>query len=409
MKRYLCILLAAMCLSNMVGCGENANKQAPPTTVTEAQVTATAEATETPMPETPAPTQKISVDRSAAMAFTHSLSNGWNLGNTLDAVGSLMHPQPIAHEIAMGNPVTTEEMIKLVKEAGFGTLRIPVTWMVNLGEAPEYKIDDPWLDRVEEVVNYGLNNDLTVILNAHHEFWIKPREDKYEKVSAQLSRLWQQVAERFNKYDNRLIFEGMNEPRLIDTELEWTGGDTESRGVINKLNQVFVETVRRTGGNNATRMLMIPTYAAATDEAVLNDFTVPDDPNIIVSLHAYTPYPFALQPEGVEAWSSKNPEDTKDVDALFERIDRFFISKGIPVIIGETGARNRGNLEARVDWAQYFSVKAQAMGVPLIWWDNGTFTGNGERLGLLDRRGMKWEFIEIINAFQNKLEENGIE
>jgi endoglucanase len=151
-------------------------------------------------------------------------------------------------------------------------------------------------------------------------------------------------------------------------------------------------------------MLMLPGYAASADDAVLKSFELPDDRNLIVSVHAYTPYTFALSDSpSANVWSADNPNFTRDIDSLFARLDSYFISKGIPVIMGECGARNKnGNTEARAAWARYYTDKGREIGVPCVWWDNGAFTGSGECFGLMDRRNLNWKYPEIVDAFLGK-------
>ena len=326
------------------------------------------------------------------------LKIGWNLGNTLDATGG---GALLTSEMSWGNPKTKEEMIIAVKEAGFNVVRIPISWGNHLGPEPDYIINNAWLDRVNEVVDYAINNDLYVIINMHHEEWHFPSYDNYETASTILTKVWAQIAERFKSYDEHLIFEGMNEPRMKGTPQEWTGGNPEARDVINKLNQDFVDTIRNSGGNNPYRHLMIPTYAASSDPKTWKDFVIPDDDKVIVSIHAYTPYNFALNKNGTDKWSPTNRNDTREIDSLMDNLYNTFISKGQPVILGEFGAMDKNNLEDRVAWAKYYVQKAKEKGIPCIWWDNGAFTGSGELFGLLDRRTLEWKYPEIVEALMS--------
>ena len=326
---------------------------------------------------------------------------GWNLGNTFDATGG---GALLSTEMSWGNPATKEEMFIKVKEAGFNTIRIPVSWGNHLGPEPDYTIHTVWLDRINEVVDFAIDNDMYVILNMHHEEWHFPSYDNLEKADTILRKAWAQIAERFKDYDEHLIFEGMNEPRMKGTPQEWTGGNAEAIDVINQLNQSFVETIRNSGGNSPYRHLMIPTYAASSDPKTWKDFIIPEDDKIIVSIHAYTPYNFALNKYGTAEWSPQNTSDTKDIDYLMENLYNSFISKGQPVILGEFGAMDKDNLEARVLWAKYYIQKATEKGIPCIWWDNGAFIGDGELFGLLDRRKGEWQQPDIIEALMSGLE-----
>lgn len=344
----------------------------------------------------------LSIRDIPSMELVKEFQIGWNLGNTLDATGG---GALLTTEMSWGNPRTSEELLKTVKESGFQIVRIPVSWGNHLGPEPDYEIHEIWLERVKEVVDYGINNDLYVILNMHHEEWHYPTYDNLENATTILTKVWTQIAEEFKDYDEHLIFEGMNEPRLKGTPLEWNGGNEEARDVINQLNQFFVDTIRNADGNNPYRHLMIPTYAASSDSKTWKDFVIPVDDKIIVSIHAYTPYNFALNINGTSEWSSENPNDTRDIDNLMDNLYNSFISKGHPVIIGEFGAMEKENSEARVNWSKYYTEKASEKRIPCIWWDNGAFTGGGELFGLLDRRENVWIHQDIVNALMEGLVE----
>jgi endoglucanase len=335
------------------------------------------------------------------MDYVSKLATGWNLGNTLDAAPAVNNDR--FQELAWGNPATSFDMIKMVADAGFDILRVPVTWMKQTGPAPDYMINPMFMERVTEVVNYGLDNGLTVILNSHHEDWDFPSDENYKANAERYTKLWTQIAENFKDCDDRLIFEGLNEPRKRGTNVEWNGGDDEGKRVVNQYANDFVNAVRATGGNNAARMLMVTAYAASSEEHTMLDFVIPDDPNLIVSVHAYTPYRFALDTSlSAKEFPGTNANNTRDIDTLFERLDRIFLQKGIPVILGECGALNKDNTEARIEWAKYFAGKGREYGVPVCWWDNGAFSGNGENFGLLNRRELRWEYPEIVQAFVGK-------
>ncbi len=328
---------------------------------------------------------------------------GWNLGNTMDATGGT----GINSELSWGNPMTKKEMVDILKAAGFNVLRIPTTWEKHLGPAPDYKIDERWLNRVRDIVDYGIGNDMFVILNMHHEEWHFPSYENEEAAIKILTAVWRQIADCFEAYDEHLIFEGLNEPRQKGTAYEWNGGNKEGWDVVNQFNAAFVETIRNAGGNNPLRHLMIPPYAAAANTKTWSGFTVPEDDKIIVSMHAYTPYNFTLNIKGTPEWSTGKVSDTNEIDSLMNNLDKYFISKGIPVIIGEFGAMNKDNIEARTAWAEYYVKKAGEIGIPCIWWDNGAFSGDGELFGLLDRRNLSWKYPDIVDAMMKGITESG--
>ena len=337
-----------------------------------------------------------------ASQLTTEMGAGWSLGNTLDSIHRA-GGAPEQQETAWGNPITTPEMIRLVADSGFNTLRIPVTWEPHIGPAPGYTVDEAWLGRVQEIVDYGFAAGLYVIINMHHEAWHFPSYENYDEAAARMTAVWAQIAERFRGYSEKLIFEDLNEPRMTGTPFEWTGGNAEARDVVNRWNADFVKTIRAGGGHNAGRWLMVPTIAASGDGTALTGFVKPDDDRVIVSIHAYAPYNFALNtnaPDDVR-FDLADPLHTMDIDALFKRLDMVFLSKGIPVVLGEIGCINKNNPEARADWARYYTETAKSYGIPCIWWDNGISMAydGGEGFGLMDRRNLEWWYPEIVEAF----------
>jgi endoglucanase len=323
---------------------------------------------------------------------------GWNLGNTMDSLNSnlVKSMSPENWETAWGNPVTTKELIDAVIAEGFNVIRIPVSWNDHILVAENWKIEESWLDRVQEIVDYAYDSGAYVIINTHHESWYGTYYDKEERSAEILTAVWSQIADRFADYDEHLIFEGLNEPRKIGTDVEWTGGDQEGWDVVNSLNEVFVNTIRESGGNNPDRILMIPAYAANCWEAIKH-LEVPEDDKIVVSVHAYEPYDFALNTEGRAEWN----QDTANIDTIMNTLDTLFISKGIPVIIGEFGAmykNSENNEEERAAWAEYYVRAAAEKGIPCIWWDNGAFQGSGELFGLIDRKTCEWKYPLVVEG-----------
>lgn len=337
----------------------------------------------------------------SSLELVKDMKIGWSLGNTLDGGGkSSKGSSPETIERAWGNPVTTKEMIDEIKNAGFNVLRIPTTWDWSTGDAPDYKISDEWLARVKEVVDYGMANDMYVILNIHHETWHYPTEDNYEAASDRLKKVWTQIGNYFENYDEHLIFEGLNEPRVIGSDEEWAGGSDATREVVNKLDADFVSTIRSLGGNNKLRHLMIPGYAASSSEVALKALKIPEnDDKLIVSVHAYIPYNFALSDsKQANKWIACKGGFTTDIDNLADLLKTLFIDKGQAVIIGEFGARSKDNEKYRAEWAKYYVTRMNTIGVPCVWWDNDAFTGSGELFGLFDRRTLEWRFPLVKDA-----------
>lgn len=320
---------------------------------------------------------------------------GWNLGNTMEAEGSGLEAE-VAWQPSKKK--TDEQMIRLVKDAGFNVLRIPVSWG-NHADG-QYNIDSAWLDRVQEIVNYGIDNDMIVILNTHHEDWYMPRESDKAQDIEELTALWKQIAERFKGYDENLIFEGLNEPRLRGEACEWTG-EPQAREIINEYNQAFVETVRSTGGNNENRILMVTGYAASSTRENLSAIVLPEDSGkLIVSVHAYLPYSFALDTKGTDVYDSIDSSITN----CFADINDIFLSKDIPVVIGEFGSVNKFNDEERIECVTDYITTAKSYGVPCVWWDNGTRLGSGENFAILNREEYSWYYPDIVEAIMKASE-----
>ena len=328
------------------------------------------------------------------------MKTGWNLGNTLDALGG---------ETNWGNPKTTHEMIDTVAEAGFNVIRIPTTWGENIDDDNGYKINDEWMDRVHEVVDYAFDNGMFVILNCHHETsWIIPSTDKLDTVLPKFTAMWEQIAESFEPYGDHLLFEGLNEPRIEGGENEWNGGTEDGRKALNELNKAFVETVRATGGNNEKRVLLVTTFAAAVVNRAFKGFEMPDDDRTILSLHAYTPYAYTYH--SGEDWEVYEFNDyvAGEIDNVFGFIDKNCIDKGIPVIITEYGSVSKtapgaaeSNDAENEKWIKYYLTRAKASGIPCVIWDNGVFSGNGELFGLLDRRNCTWYLPGLVDAIMS--------
>lgn len=334
-------------------------------------------------------TNKNSAEGMSAAEIVKDMKIGWNLGNTLDCYNVTWEVSDF--ETAWGNPRTTKAMIDTVKKAGFNAVRIPVSWNEHMNGN---KIDGDWLNRVNEVVDYVIDNDMYAIINVHHDdyTWLNPSKADEAAVKAKLVSIWEQLSDRFKDYDQHLLFEGMNEPRIIGGQDEWTGGTAEEREVINHLFQAFVDTVRKSGGNNSSRALIITSHAASIEADAVNDIVVPDDDRIIVSIHYYSPWDFAGGENGKSDWGSDS--EKKELDKGFDFLKSKFIDKGVPVIIGEFGATNKNNDSVRASYMEYYVKSAKSRGITCFIWDNGT----KDEFGLLDRNSLTWYFKNVVDA-----------
>lgn len=376
-------LAAALILPILAGCGaaeEIPDEPADTTTTTAA--------------EPAAPAVEIADN---AVDFAKSMKLGWNLGNTLDATGG----STLSSETSWGQPRTTKELIDYVAECGFTSIRIPVSWGKHTDA--DLMIDEEWLDRVNEVVDYAYDAGLYIILNSHHDCdYYYPTEKKYEEAERYITEIWEQIAERFADYDERLVFESMNEPRLMNTNKEWWFADNDPEGIesiecIVKLNQVFVDTIRASGGKNGTRYLLVPSNAASPGNALNEAFKMPDDPSnrLLVSVHAYSPYDFAMNAKGYKQWNESKEAELTD---MMSKLDEKFIQNGYGVVIGEFGATNKDNLEARVAWADSYTRIASEHGISCFLWDNAGTKVGSENFGMINRNILELYYPEILEA-----------
>ena len=398
------ILLAALILSgcsgkgNGSGTGTGTTGSVPAPTDVQPSAVITSDPAITPdvTDITDIPTGTETVMRSA-QEIVKAMNVGWNLGNTLDSIGA---GNSVSAETRWGNPKTSQAIIDAVAEQGFNTIRIPVTWAEHLGPAPDYKIDEKWMERVAEVVDYCINDNLFVILDTHHEtdFWmVIDGETDREGLCAELAAIWKQIAERFKDYSDLLIFEGMNEPRTKGSEHEWDGGTYNERKTVDAMNLAFVDAVRSTGGNNAERCLIMCPYGHNSSYYSFTTMTIPDDGHIIVAVHAYTPYNFTYDAKdwGYSDWDSSKGEEIR---TMATNLNIKFILAGIPVIITEFGSVNKNNTQDVVNWITDYMGYMNKVGVKCCWWDNGQYTSNGENFGILNRRTLEWFNKDIADA-----------
>ena len=321
-------------------------------------------------------------------AILEDMGLGWNLGNSLDATGG----SGLDTETSWSNPKTTQALIDKVKSLGFNTVRVPVSWGKHVSD-DNYTIDSAWLARVKEVVDYCYKNDMYVILNIHHDTKSSasasgagyyPRSSAYSSSEEFVTSVWSQVAEYFKDYDYHLIFETLNEPRLIGTDYEWWFNKwsipsevKDAIECINKLNQKAVDTIRNTGSNNRGRLIMCPGYDASIDGATVSGFKLPTDISgnknrIALSVHAYSPYNFAMN-VGSGSTSTYTSSIKNELQDLFSTLKSNFRDKSIPVVIGEFSSTDKNNTDERVKWATDYTALAKKNNIPCVLWDNNAF------------------------------------
>ena len=344
---------------------------------------------------TEAPSGDITKDYAARLGI------GWNLGNHFDAYNN-----GVSGETAWGNPKATQATMNKVKAAGFSTVRIPVTWLGHIGAAPDYKIDEKWLNRVAEVVGYAEAAGLNAIVNMHHDGadsknWLDIKTAAkdpavHQQILDQVSAMWRQIADKFKDKGDFLIFEAFNEIH----DGGWGWGENRNDGgkqyqCLNEWNQAFVDAVRASGGENANRILGIPAYCTNVDIAV-QTFKMPEDVvegRLIMAVHCYDPYDYTL-PATKSEWGHTADESKKvsgdneaDLKRVFEKIYNNFIKKGIPVYMGEFGCVNRATEREQAFqqyYLKYYAKLAKTYFVPSIIWDNGAKGAGNEKHAFID-------------------------
>lgn len=365
---------------------------------------------------------EVIIPQNKAQDIVYNMQFGWNLGNTLDAT----HWQDTldagnSTETTWGQPKTTKEMIVGLKNLGIKTIRIPISWHNHIIDT-NYTINPEWMSRVKEIVDWAYEEDMYIIINIHHDNADSEQNFQYGKgfyPSIQckdesirfLTRIWEQVSNTFNNdYDEKLIFEVLNEPRLVKNEHEWSYNSScktckNAMDVLTEFNQKCLDTIRESGGKNATRLVMIPSIAASVDNALHPDFKLPIDSAknaLAVSVHMYTPYNFAMASPGNTNFTS---DDKSVLSSYFYKLYKKFVSKGIPVIIGEMGATNKNNLKERENWFEYFVGTSRKYGMSSCVWDNGNWEVKGsdysEKYGYYNRNTQEWYFPTLMKIAIN--------
>ena len=355
-----------------------------------------------------------------AQQIVEDMKIGWNLGNTLDSPDGKNRSVPTSYyETLWENPVTTEAMIKKVKEAGFNAVRVPVTWFdhvylstsngknknidinnLSVSEIKNIKIEEDWMSRVKEVVDYVDQNNMYCILNVHHDVgtgswpWIFASTDsnKKEKYEAVMEMLWTQIAKEFKDYGVNVLFEGYNEI-MVDGAASWVGSNDNSvttahLNAANDLNQIFVNVVRNSGGNNSSRFLILNTYGAEALSQAIDGFSFPTDTvskHLIISAHVYD-------------WGGSCTTGTNNtIYNSLQRLKAKADAAGAAAIIGEFGTRFNQAGSAKASLAlNYYVRTAKNFGITCFVWDDGM--GKNSTMQLLNRDELTWKHPLALNA-----------
>lgn len=324
---------------------------------------------------------------------------GWNLGYSLEACisdldgNTLPDATPptgkVPDETLWGNPPASEQLFKALVDNGVNAVRLPITWRGHVDR--DFNIDEDWLNRVKQVVDYAINCGMYVIITVYHDgasdtdygAWIREAPLEYDTTIKHYTHLWEQIADKFRTYNDRLLYESMNEVEFYGTHAD------EAYDLLNKLNQSFVDTVRSTGGNNLRRHLVIAGYNADISDSCDARFTMPYDPTekCILSVHYYTPIAFCRQ-------SIRNywgiPSEQRWMEHQIELLRETFTDNGIPVMITEYGAKG-GDTASRVFFCEKLMKLCRDSNIAAFLWDDGSE---------FDRTTYKWHTPELIEALK---------
>ena len=352
--------------------------------------------------------------------IVEAMGPGWNLGNQLESV-----TDNVPEETNWGNPVITEKLIQSVKAAGFKSILIPVSYFAKIDDDKDYTIDSKWLDRVQEVVDYCIKNDLYAVINIHGDgyntidgSWLLCNGKNQTEIKKKYKKVWKQIAERFKNYDEHLLFESMNE----EFDGSYSEPNKEYYQNINDYNQIFVDTVRKTGDNNTKRWLIIPGWNTNIDYTTGDyGFKLPTDQyrdksidkeeqRIMISVHYYSPWDFCggencvITQWGNEADDPSKTSTTCDETYMKNQLNLMkttFADKGYPVFIGEYGSIDKTSYDSENEYYRaYFARKlcqlSRKNGCIPMYWDNGYNGVHG--FGLFDRTTCEITQPVIIDA-----------
>ena len=359
-----------------------------------------------------------------SLEMARLMGYGINLGNTMeacDARNRIPNRAPSVYEQMWGNPITTQEMVTGMRDAGFKTLRVPVAWSNAMAFAVnneqdyenwDYTIDQAYLDRVEEIVNYALNEDMFVIINAHwdHGWWSMfghPEQEARDVAMEIFTSMWTQIAGHFEGYDERLIFEPSNEEwgnRFNDTTpFSPTGGVlnmNERYELLTELSQVFVDLIRSSGGHNPDRFLLMKGFNTDVERTVDSRFRMPEDPRsrLMLSVHYYTPWSYCGDTSGVGTWGRTG--EVEEMNRLLGSLTQF-TDMGYGVVLGEWGVLDNEG-DDRLNFFTNFLDNCDLYGFAPILWDTGYDPIHGR---LFNRRAGEVHTIvapELLALFQSR-------
>lgn len=334
-----------------------------------------------------------------ALELTKLMGNGINLGNTMEAYGKELYgtdKAPSVYETAWSQPVTTQEMLTSMKEAGFDSIRVPIAWTNTMNyEDGDYTISEDYLNRIEEIINYALNAEMYVIINDHWDggwwgmFGSKSQETR-EKAMEMYTSMWTQIAERYKEYSDYLIFESGNEElgNRLNDKIDGKEGvltQDECYEMTNKINQKFVDVVRGTGGNNEKRFLLIAGYNTNIVDTCDNRFVMPTDTaesKLLVSVHYYDPSGYCIN-TSLSSWGTT--DQFSEMNSMLKKMCKF-TSEGYGVIIGEYAVQPDGKSlkDGALEYYENFLCNCEQYNFcGMLWNTNDLFLKDGT--GFIDK------------------------
>jgi len=347
---------------------------------------------------------------STATELAAKLDRGWNMGNSLEAIGG---------ETAWGNPKITKALIEFVKQNGFNAIRLPCSWNQYMSNSSTAQLTPDWLNRVKEVVQYCVESDMYVLLNIHWDGgWLENNctEVKKEENNAKQKAFWEQIATHLRDFDEHLLFAGANEPNV---------DNAAQMAVLKSYHQTFIDAVRSTGGKNSYRILVIQGPSTDIEQTNKLMLSLPTDKisnRLMVEIHYYTPWNFCGLTEdaswgkmfyywGKDYHSVTDPMrnaswgEEATVNANFKMMRTQFVDKGIPVILGEYSVTRRSSLtgdaltkhlDSRAYYLNYVTKQAKANGIIPFYWDNGATGNNG--CAVFNRQAMTVSDQQALDA-----------
>ncbi|WP_054740454.1 cellulase family glycosylhydrolase [Cellulosilyticum ruminicola] len=324
-----------------------------------------------------------------SQVYAKAMQPGWNLGNTFDGYDT----NGDRGEESWGNPKVTKELIHQIKAQGFNSIRMPFTTVMRTGSAPNYKIDPAFLARYAEVVNWALDEDLYVMINVHHDSWnwAKNIGSDNGAAMAQYEAIWTQLADYFKDYPEEVCFETLNEPQFV-------GSDAQQIKINEQVNETCYKIIRKSGGNNNTRMIVMPTLNTNDSEdrveSLYSTIKKLDDPNLIATFHYYGPWAFGVNIAGCTTFDSWVKDE---VDSAIDRVYNGLGAKGIGVICGEYGLLGFDSYLGTVEegemlkYMEYLGYYTNQKNITMMLWDNGQH---------LSRTNYTWSDQELFDMIK---------